>query len=164
MTKPERSSQLHRALAGLRQKILGGEFAPGERLKETAVSRSIGISRTPLRQAVDVLVSEGMLERLPTGGSRVASFRFQDIVDAIEIRGVLEGTAARLAAERGADDLHLQQARTILTRLDTALDRPGEMDFESYVQNTAAFHDLIARMAGSPRGPRDRFAPREVRT
>ena len=94
-------------------------------------------------------MEEGLLIRNETGGCRVASFSFADIVDAIELRGVMEGTAARLAAERGADPALATKAEASLAALDHIVADPQRMDFDAYVEQNAAFHDLIASMAGS---------------
>jgi len=145
----ERNAQFTRALAELRSMVLRGQFEASHRLGETSLAERLGISRTPIRQAMDRLVQEGLLERIETGGCRVASFSFDDIVDAIELRGVLEGTAARLAAERGADPDLLEEAGSVLKGLDAAVADPGRIDFPSYVRLNARFHDLIARMSGS---------------
>ncbi|MCG6903510.1 MAG: GntR family transcriptional regulator [Rhodobacter sp.] len=141
---------MDRALKGLRSLVMSGEFEPNKRLPEVAISERLGLSRTPLRQAMDRLVAEGLLQRIETGGCRVASFTIEDIHDAIEMRGVVEGTAARLAAERGADPVLLTEGERILDALDQALSRAGGMDFDAYVQLNAQFHDLLARLPGSP--------------
>ena len=111
------------------------------------MAEQLGLSRTPLRQAMDRLVDEGLLERIPTGGCRVAQFSLGDIYDAIELRGVLEGTAARLAAERGADPALATRMEDTLGKLDIAVS--GELDFVAYVTLNAEFHDLLSRLAGS---------------
>ena len=149
MAEHGRSSQFERALASLRSRILSGEYPAGARLGETALADQLGVSRTPLRQAMDRLVEESLLERIQTGGCRVATFSFDEIVDAIELRGVLEGTAARLAAERGADPELLARAETALRELDGAFTDQLDIDFPTYVTCNAEFHDLVARMAGS---------------
>ncbi len=142
-------SQLDKAMLGLRSLILGGEFAEGQRLSEVAVAERLGTSRTPLRQALDRLVAEGLLERIETGGVRVATFTKEDIADAIEIRGVIEGTAARMAAERGGDPGLLAEAARCLAEIDLAFDDEDGVDFDLYVKENAHFHDLIARLSGS---------------
>lgn len=147
--KSGRLSQLEKAILGLRSLVLGGAFAEGQRLSEVAVADQLGISRTPLRQAMDRLVAEGLLERIATGGCRVATFTKQDIADAIEIRGVIEGTAARMAAERGADHALLAQATQVLARIDTALSHRDGIDFDLYVRQNEKFHDLIGQLSGS---------------
>jgi GntR family transcriptional regulator of vanillate catabolism len=149
MTRDERNSQVDKAILGLRSLVLNGTFEPNARLPETALAERLGISRTPLRQAMDRLVSEGLLERIETGGCRVASFSVEDILDAIEIRGVIEGTAARLAAERGADPKLVQRAEAILEGIDRALAGDGGIDFDAYVECNAAFHRIVAELSGS---------------
>ena len=104
MSDLERQSQFEKALSGLRSLVLSGEFEANSRLPETALADRLGISRTPLRQAMDRLIAEGLLERLESGGCRVASFSVTDVIDSIELRGVLEGTAARLAAAPARND------------------------------------------------------------
>ena len=88
-----------RALLSLREQILAGQFRPGERMSELRLVERVGVSRTPLRLALATLEHEGLLRVLPGGGYVVREFTRADIRDAIELRGVLEGTAARFAAE-----------------------------------------------------------------
>ena len=149
MDGSERNSQFTRALIELRALILGGEFASNDRLRETALAERLSLSRTPLRQAMDRLVEEGLLERREAGGCRVASFSMHDIIDAIELRGVLEGTAARLAAERGAGPDSVACCRLVLDGLDRAVSRETGLDFKAYVSLNEEFHELIAQMSGS---------------
>ena len=85
----DRKTQFDKALLGLRSLVMSGEFAASARLPEVALAERLGISRTPLRQAMDRLVAEGLLERIETGGCRVARFTIEDVIDAIEIRGVI---------------------------------------------------------------------------
>ncbi len=149
MRKPDRSTQSAKALRELRALVLRGEFAAKARLPETALAEKLGISRTPLRQAMARLVEEGLLERLETGGCRIASFSMADIEDAIEVRGVIEGTAARFAAERGADPDLLKECQAVLSGLDDAVRENGGFDFDTYVRLNSRFHDLVARLSGS---------------
>ena len=93
-------SQTLRALLEMRELILRGAFRPGERLREVPLSARLNVSRTPFRLVLDRLAQEGLLKARPTGGFVASEFTVEDIRDAIEIRGVLEGAAARLAAER----------------------------------------------------------------
>ncbi|MBD3678204.1 MAG: GntR family transcriptional regulator [Rhodobacteraceae bacterium] len=150
MNGPERNTQFTRALIELRILVLNGAFESNVRLPETALAERLGISRTPLRQAMDRLVAEGLLERIDTGGCRVASFTVEDIFDAIELRGVIEGTAARLAAERGMDERAAKRCRAILDELDDIVSCNKALDFKAYVRLNEEFHTLMARLAGSP--------------
>ena len=147
--KSEKTSQFEKAQLRLRFLIMNGEFKPNSRLAEVAISKRLGISRTPLRQAMSRLAEEGLLQRLETGGFRVAAFTMDDIIDAIEIRGVLEGTAARLAAERGPDPALMDECRDTLTALDQAAGAGGEIDFAAYVRANARFHVILRGLSGS---------------
>jgi GntR family transcriptional regulator, vanillate catabolism transcriptional regulator len=150
MGEADRMSLVDKAIIALRSLIMSGELAPAARVAEVALSERLGISRTPIRQAMDRLTSEGLLERIETGGCRVASFSITDIMDAIEIRGVIEGTAARMAAERGADEADLRACDELLARIDTALARPEGIDFDAYVALNAQFHHQLSTLAQSP--------------
>ncbi len=145
-----RLSQLEKAMLGLRSLVLNGDFEVNQRLPEVAVAKRLGISRTPLRQAMDRLVAEGLLERIGTGGCRVATFSKNDIADAIEIRGVIEGTAARMAAQRGGDPVLMKDAEAALDLIDKAIGHDEGIDFDLYVRENARFHVLLARLSGSP--------------
>jgi GntR family transcriptional regulator of vanillate catabolism len=149
MAVSARKSQFDKALLGLRSLVLNGAFEANARLSEVALAERLSISRTPLRQAMDRLVDEGLLERIGTGGCRVASFTIADILDAIEVRGVIEGTAARLAAERGASPAGLAQCDATLAALDAAVYGTGGIDFDAYVEHNARLHRLFADLAGS---------------
>ncbi|HWH81257.1 MAG TPA: GntR family transcriptional regulator, partial [Burkholderiaceae bacterium] len=95
-------SQAVKAQLALRELILGGELRPGARIAELWLVERLGVSRTPVRLALVRLAEEGLLDTLPSGGYAVRDFSEADIVDAIELRGTVEGLAARFAAERGA--------------------------------------------------------------
>mgnify|MGYP003683665309 FL=1 len=142
-------SQLDHALLELRSLVMNGEFSGGQRLSEVAVAKQLGTSRTPLRQAMDRLVAEGLLERIETGGCRVETFTRDDIADAIELRGVIEGTAARMAAERGVSAELLSQANAALEGIDRAIKASNGLNFECYVHRNAEFHTLLAKFSGS---------------
>ena len=107
----ETNSQITRTVLRLREMILSGEFSPGERVSEAPLTGRLGASRTPIRLALERLAHEGLLDPYPTGGFIVRKFTLEDIWDGIEIRGVLEGAAARLAAERLSSDRELNALR-----------------------------------------------------
>jgi len=110
--------QTVRALLALRERILAGALKPGERISELSAVELLGVSRTPVRAALARLEEEGLLETIPSGGYCVRSFAEADIFDAIEIRGVLEGAAARMAAERGAASARLGAIKDCVATLD----------------------------------------------
>lgn len=139
-----------RTVIELRKKILAGELPGGTRLLEVPLAEELEISRTPLRDAMSRLVEEGLLERGKSGGFTVRKFTFADVIDAIELRGVLEGTAARLAAERGAPPAAISRMNDIVARLDECFgETPDDVDFERYSELNAAFHRELAQLSGS---------------
>lgn len=144
-------SQALKAQLALRELILGGALAPGERIAELAMVDRLGLSRTPLRAALLRLEQEGLLEEIPSGGYAVRAFSEADIFDAIEIRGTLEGLAARLAAERGVSMPQLGELKDCVAMLEEIVES-GEMsadDFTRYVPLNARFHALLVDLAQS---------------
>ncbi len=144
-------SQTVRVQLRLRELILGGELKPGTRIAELTLVERLGASRTPIRMALVRLQEEGLLEALPHGGFAVKDFSEADIHDAIELRGTLEGLAARLAAERGVSTVLMTEARDCVEQIDVLLAAPSlsEESFTGYVLHNGRFHDLLAEMAGS---------------
>jgi len=145
------ASQTVRTQLRLRELIVGGELKPGSRIAELALVERLGASRTPIRAALVRLEEEGLLEALPGGGFAVKDFSESDIHDAIELRGTLEGLAARLAAERGVASVLLAEARDCLERIDELL-APRELSddaFTGYVEQNGRLHAVIAEMSGS---------------
>ena len=143
-------SQTVRAVLLLRETLLSGEFQPGERVSEIPLSARLGVSRTPLRHALVTLEHEGLLERLPAGGFMVRAFTKGDVDDAIEVRGVLEGTAARLAAER-LETPELNELRECSRQMDALVRGEGEGDafFVSYMTLNGRFHTALMDLAKS---------------
>lgn len=147
----ETGSQDIKAQQRLRELILTGQLAAGARIAELALVDLLGVSRTPIRAALMRLEQEGLLEALPSGGYAVRTFSEREVADAIELRGTLEGLAARLAAERGASSRALADARACLDQIDQLLldlSLSDEM-FSEYVRLNAQFHRLLADMPGS---------------
>ncbi|HSV58020.1 MAG TPA: GntR family transcriptional regulator [Variovorax sp.] len=144
-------SQAVKAQLRLREMILAGQLDSGARIAEVAISEMLGVSRTPVRSALMRLEQEGLLEALPNGGYAVRTFSERDVSDAIELRGTLEGLAARLAAERGAPPMVLREARACLARIDELLREPALDDaaFSRYVEFNGQFHALLSELSGS---------------
>jgi len=110
-TKARGGSQTGRATLVLREMLLEGRFQPGERIREVPLASELGVSRIPLRLVLERLAHEGLLVVRSTRGFVVQHFSTADIYDAIELRGLLEGMAARLTAEKAqspADTARLQ--------------------------------------------------------
>ncbi|WP_435258040.1 GntR family transcriptional regulator [Thioclava sp. FR2] len=144
------STHAQRALFSLRQRILSGAIQGGTRLFEVALAEELQISRTPVRAALSQLAEEGLLERGQSGGFTVRSFALAEVVDTIELRGVLEGTAARFAAERGADPDLLTKIEFLLADLDACVFvKTEEIDISRYAMLNTQFHVLLSRLCGS---------------
>ena len=144
-------SQTLRATLRLRELILEGRLRGGERISELPLAAQLDVSRTPLRLALARLEHEGLLEPAPGGGFAVCSFTLAEVVDAIDLRGVLEGTAARLAAERLDDPADLEAMHGCVAQLDAVVrpDRPAIEDFERYVELNQRFHTLLLELAAN---------------
>ena len=132
--------------------ILRGELGPGERVAEAPLAELLGMSRTPVRQALPVLAQEGLLTEHQTRGYVVRGFSTADVLDAIDLRGVLEGLAARRVAERGVSRTLLQALRVCLAEGDQILAEGHVADkFEAlYVDMNVRFHQLIVAECRSP--------------
>jgi GntR family transcriptional regulator of vanillate catabolism len=139
------------ALLKLREFILGGEVKAGERMSELLLVERLGVSRTPIRAALVRLEQEGLLQALPSGGFVVNAFNERDIHAAIEIRGTLEGLAARLAAERGVARADLDDLKHCLSGLDALVFEGGLTvdSFSGYVELNEQFHRTIIDLADS---------------
>lgn len=148
----ERSvSQTVRAQLALRDLILSGRLRPGERISELQAVEITNVSRTPVRLALVRLEDEGLLQAIPSGGFMVKAFTERDILDSIELRGTLEGLAARFAAERGASARSLEPLKECLADLDQLVgqDVVSEEAFSAYVTLNARFHALLNELSGS---------------
>jgi GntR family transcriptional regulator of vanillate catabolism len=148
--KPLRDSdsQVARATLGLRDMLLRGGLRPGERIAEIPLSAKLGVSRTPLRLAFEKLQHEGLIYALPHSGFAATEFTISDIWDAIETRGILEGSCARLAAERLKDDAQLEPLRRIRRAMEASLARDLENSTE-YLDLNEAFHMGIQDLANN---------------
>lgn len=148
----ESGSQAVKVQLKLREMILAGELAAGSRITELAMVEKLGVSRTPIRAALIRLEQEGLLQQMPSGGFAVRTFSEADVADAIELRGTVEGLAARLAAERGAPTQVLARANQCLDGIDLLLRESvlHEEAFSRYVDLNAQFHALLGALAASP--------------
>lgn len=145
------STQLNQAIVRIREMILRSELTPGSRVAEAPLADLLGMSRTPVRQALPLLAQEGLLAEHETRGYVVRSFTSNDISDAIDLRSVLEGLAARRVAELGAPKALLRELRACLDDGDAILDKRHitESDEAAYVEMNMRFHNAIIQQAGS---------------
>ena len=145
------ATQTARATLLLREMVIDGHFRPGERIKEIPLAAKLHVSRIPLRLALERLAHEGLLEIRPTRGFIVQHFSTTDIYDAIDLRGLLEGTAARLASERLRDSRDLVPLRQAAEGME-ALFRRRNLTLEaftSYIELNAQFHAALVDLSRS---------------
>ena len=142
------SSLTTKATLGLRELIFGGELAPEQRVPEIGLAEQLGVSRTPLRLALATLAHEGLLRALPGGGFVVCSFSLSDVADAIELRGVLEGTAARFAAERLVGEPELADLVAVTEQLDAVVGTRSPV-LERFVELNDEYHRALVDLAKS---------------
>jgi len=145
------SSQTVKAQLALRDLILSGELKAGDRISEPSLVDRLGMSRTPIRMALVRLEDEGFLEPMPSGGFAIKAFSERDVYDAIELRGTLEGLAARIAAERGVAVALLKEMKDVLRQIDeiAALPSVSVDHFSDYVGLNGRFHALLIEAADS---------------
>jgi len=105
-----------KVIAEIRERILDGKYPPGEHLNEAKMASDIGVSRTPIRDALRVLGNEDLLVYYPNRGYFVRSIELSDVLDAYDVRGTLEGLACRVIAERGFDEKGLEHFAQLLRR------------------------------------------------
>jgi GntR family transcriptional regulator of vanillate catabolism len=142
------ASQTARAFFSVRESLLRGEFAPGERMSELPLVARLGVSRTPIRLALERLAHMGLLDLNAAGGFTVRGYTPSEALDAIEIRGVVEGTAARLASERLVDKSELATLRRLGDEIER-LERLTLDSFATYMDLNEAFHAEIVVLAKS---------------
>ncbi len=140
-----------RVIVRIREMILHGQLSPGQRVREVELASALGVSRTPVREALPILAQEGMLTQLDTRGFVVREFTAQEIMDAIDVRGVLEGLAARILAEQGPARRVMQSLYECLRDGDDIFAKRHllESDEERYGDMNKQFHLLIVQGAGS---------------
>lgn len=125
----------------VRGAIISGVLKPGERLMEVQLAEKLGVSRTPIREAIRKLELEGLVIMMPRKGAYVADLSLKDITDVLEIRAALEGMAAGLAALRITDE-EIEELELTALQFHQALEAD---DFDMIVQKDIEFHDRIFR-------------------
>ena len=138
----ERHSSLGRLAADeLRRAILGGRYKPGERLVEDRLSADLGVSRIPVREALRLLSAEGLVALQPRRGASVAAISPEVAREMVEVRALLEGLNARLAARRHDPEV-IAELREVLHKGKVAA---VSGTLEELVELNSAYHDLLAK-------------------
>lgn len=131
----------------LREAILKGELKPGERLMELQLAAKLGVSRTPIREAIRMLEQEGLAVTIPRKGAEVARMTEKDMEDVLEIREALDELAAKIACTRMTED-QLKQLETIK---ETFVESTRSHDVKRIAEADVSFHDVIYEATGNPK-------------
>ena len=131
----------------LREAIKTGSLTPGERLMEIQLAEELGVSRTPVREAIRKLELERFVVMIPRRGTYVANLSLKDINEVFEIRAAVDGLAAGLAAERITEE-ELEQLERLLVEI---ADHIEQHDNEKIVATDEAFHDILYRASRNER-------------
>ena len=129
----------------LRGAILEGKLKSGQRLMEVQLAEQLGVSRTPIREAIRKLELEGLVLMLPRKGAYVADMSFKDLIDVLEIRATLEGLAASLASERRRDE-DIKGLEKLAKEFE---DSVKNGDIESVLKKDIEFHEYIFSLANN---------------
>lgn len=132
-------------VATLRKQLMDGRYPAGTRLAEVAVAEALGVSRTPVRLAFRTLEQEGLLQKIGTRGFVVRDFSEADVLCAVEVRGALEGLAARRLAERGLSEAQRTRLQACIDEGERVLARGTltEDDIGAWSRVNEAFHRAI---------------------
>jgi len=141
----ERITLNERVYQRLRSSLAGGKLMPSSRLDEETLGRELGVSRTPIREAIGKLTKEGFVEYRPYQGNFVRSFSAAQVDDLYTVRQALESLAVRLAVPR-LSDADIRRLIAILQEAETALERG---DISAYGAADRQFHRAIAEYSGN---------------
>lgn len=131
----------------LRQAILKGELKPGERLMEIQLAEKLGVSRTPIREAIRKLELEGLVLMIPRRGAEVAKISHKSLQDVLEVRGALEALATDLACQRITEE-ELEALQKAQENFKKAVESGTEMQI---AEADEAYHDIIYNASNNKR-------------
>lgn len=134
-------------LERLRKAIMDGSFEPGDRLVETSIAEGMGVSRTPVREALRQLEIEGLAENVPRKGTIVKGISKRDILEIYEIREVLEGLAFRLACNNISEE-RILELKEMLLEMEQSIDNN---DIKEYWRLHGEFHNTIMYFSNNQR-------------
>lgn len=139
------------AYQDLRAQILSGKYGHGEHLAEEEIAESLGISRTPVREALRRLAAEGLVEVQPNRGASVAQWTSEELREIFNLRAMLESYAVERACER-ATEADLDDMAEVCDSMESlVMKAKGAKSFSAIADANRAFHDRISQVAGSPR-------------
>ena len=125
----------------IREAIIVGELKPGERLMEVQLAEKMGVSRTPVREAIRKLELEGLVDMLPRKGAHVADLSVKDIMDVLEVRSTLDGLASSLSAARITGE-EIKELKHLLSQFENCIEKNST---QGIIKKDVEFHDIIYR-------------------
>lgn len=131
----------------LREAILKGELKPGERLMELQLAAKLGVSRTPIREAIRMLEQEGLAVTIPRKGAEVAKMTEKDMEDVLQIREALDELAASIACEQISEE-ELEELKRTMHEFEEYT-KTG--DLKKIAEADVKFHDIIYKATGNPK-------------
>ena len=131
----------------LREAILKGDLKPGERLMELQLASKLGVSRTPIREAIRMLEQEGLAVTTPRKGAEVAKMTLKDMEDVLEIRDALDELAVRIACQKSSDE-QLRQLEDMKELFEKST-QTGNV--KKIAEADVTFHDVIYEATGNPK-------------
>ena len=131
----------------LREAILKGELKPGERLMELQLAAKLGVSRTPIREAIRMLEQEGLAVTMPRKGAEVAKMTLKDMEDVLEIREALDELAVKIACDK-ISEKELQKLLEVKDQFENST-KTG--DVKMIAEMDVKFHDVIFESTGNPK-------------
>jgi DNA-binding GntR family transcriptional regulator len=137
-----------RAYSLAKERLVFGGYKAGERIPVDELRNELGVSKQPVTEAMRILAAEGFVQIVPQVGCRVVTFAHADIADFFQLFAAIEGTAARLAAERAAPD-QLEELRAVSSEIGRLLPRPEADRARGYLVLNREFHSVIHGMAGT---------------
>ncbi len=135
----------------LKERILKREISPGEKISVEDIAHGLGVSRTPVVNALKMLESEGLVEIQPRRGTFVTHLTAKDVADMFEIRLLIELFAARRIFQQGKIDLLLKEIEEPLTRMRGAMAEDNYIDYESFISGDRDLHMNLVRLLDNHR-------------
>jgi DNA-binding GntR family transcriptional regulator len=146
MNSDDYSRRREAAYERIKDALQHAGLEPGEPLSEIQLSKLLGISRTPVREALQQLAQEGFVQVIPGRAVTVASRSLKDVMDVVHLRSLVEPELVRLAAEAARPD-HIQALQDAIRNMEAAV---GEDDYEAWSKADMVFHDTIGQACPNP--------------
>lgn len=142
----EKTTVVERTVKAIQHGIKEGSYAPGQRLIEAELTKSLGVSRGPLREALYRLAGEGLVVIEPNRGVSVRRLTQDEVADIFAIREMLEGLAAKLAAKNIQDSNAVKSLKSVMKDMEKHY---KSQDIAEYIQTNERFHDAIVTLSGN---------------